>query len=38
MIDKLATIRPQVQAVLDKLKAVPVDIEPNFVTARQLAP
>jgi hypothetical protein len=37
MIDKLATIRPQVQAVLDKLKAVPVDIEPNFVTARQLA-
>jgi hypothetical protein len=29
-------IRPQVQAVLDKLKDVPVDIEPRFVTANQL--
>lgn len=31
-----ATIRPQVQTVLDRLGAVPVDIEPRFVTAEQL--
>jgi hypothetical protein len=31
-----ATIRPQVQTVLDRLGAVPVDIEPRFVTAGQL--
>jgi hypothetical protein len=36
MIEKLATIRPAVQAVLDRLKDVPVDIEPRFVTAEQL--
>ena len=36
MIEKLAVIRPPVQAVLDKLKDVPVDIEPRFVTADQL--
>jgi hypothetical protein len=36
MIDKLVSIRPPVQAVLDKLKDVPVDIEPRFVTANQL--
>jgi hypothetical protein len=29
-------VRPQVQAVLDKLTAVPVDIAPRFVTAAQL--
>ena len=33
---RLAVIRPPVQAVLDKLKAVPVDIEPRYVTAKQL--
>jgi hypothetical protein len=32
MIAKLAVVRPQVQAVLDKLAAVPVDIEPKFTT------
>ena len=37
MMDKLGVIRPPVQAVLDKLKDVPVDIEPRFVTADQLA-
>jgi hypothetical protein len=37
MIEKLAVVRPPVQAVLDRLKNVPVDIEPRFVTARQLA-
>jgi hypothetical protein len=29
-------IRPVVQPALDKLKGVPVDIEPKFVTAEQL--
>jgi hypothetical protein len=36
MIDTLATIRPQAQTVLDRLRDVPVDIEPRFVTADQL--
>jgi hypothetical protein len=36
MIERLAVVRPQVQAVLDRLKDVPVDIEPRFVTAGQL--
>jgi hypothetical protein len=36
MMEKLAVVRPQTQAILDKLKGVPVDIEPRFVTAEQL--
>jgi hypothetical protein len=36
LIDTMAVIRPPVQAVLDRLKDVPVDIEPRFVTAVQL--
>jgi hypothetical protein len=36
MIDKLVSIRPPVQVVLDRLKDVPVDIEPRFVTANEL--
>jgi hypothetical protein len=36
MIETLAVIRPPVQAILDKLTDVPVDIEPRFVTAEQL--
>jgi hypothetical protein len=36
MFDKLGVVRPQVQVVLDRLKGVPVDIEPRFVTAEQL--
>jgi hypothetical protein len=36
MLEKLGVIRPQVQAVLDKLKGVPVDIEPRFVAAEAL--
>ena len=36
MIEKLAVVRPQVQAVLDKLTGVPVDIEPRFVSADAL--
>jgi hypothetical protein len=34
--DRLGVVRPQVQAMLDKLNAVPVDIEPVFTTADQL--
>ena len=33
MIDTLGVIRPQTKALLDRLTAVPVDIEPRFVTA-----
>ena len=36
MLEKLAVVRPQTQAILDRLKAVPVDIEPRFVTAESL--
>lgn len=38
MLDELSVIRPEVQRALDKLTDVPVDIEPKFVTADQLAP
>jgi hypothetical protein len=37
LIDRLAHIRPPVQRVLDRLKDVPVDIEPRFITAETLA-
>ncbi len=33
---KLGVIRPEVQKALDKLKDLPVDIEPKFTTAEQL--
>ena len=36
LLKKMVVIRPPVQAVLDKLKDVPVDIEPDFVTARRV--
>ena len=36
MIDTLGVLRPPTKAVLDKLSAVPVDIEPRFVTAIDL--
>jgi hypothetical protein len=36
MIDTLGMLRPPTKAVLDKLTAVPVDIEPRFVTAIDL--
>ncbi|MFI5183493.1 MAG: hypothetical protein ACHQNV_03775 [Vicinamibacteria bacterium] len=38
MIARRATIRPEVQKVLDRLNDVPVDIEPRFTTAAQLTP
>ena len=36
MIDTLGVLRPPTKAVLDRLSAVPVDIEPRFVTAIDL--
>jgi hypothetical protein len=36
MMEQLGVVRPQVQAVLDRLTSVPVDIEPRFVTADEL--
>ncbi len=36
MLAKEAVIRPEVQRVLDRLKTVPVDIEPQYVTADEL--
>jgi hypothetical protein len=36
MITRLGVVRPPVQAVLDKLMSVPVDIEPRFTSAAVL--
>jgi len=36
VIERLAVIRPEVQALLDRLAGIPVDIEPRFVTAEAL--
>jgi hypothetical protein len=35
MLDELGVIRPNMQKALDSLTAIPVDIEPVFVTANQ---
>ncbi len=37
MLARRAVVRPDVQKVLDRLSAVPVDIEPLFVTADELS-
>jgi hypothetical protein len=34
--ERLGVVRPEVQRALDKLTAIPVDIEPRFATAAQL--
>jgi hypothetical protein len=34
--EKMGVVRPPVQTALDKLAAIPVDIEPQFVTAAEL--
>ena len=34
--ERLGVMRPPVQAALDQLADVPVDIEPRFVTAAEL--
>ncbi len=36
LLDRLVVMRPEVQAVLDRLGQVPVDIRPRFVTAERL--
>ncbi|MFO7276274.1 MAG: hypothetical protein DIU56_004485 [Pseudomonadota bacterium] len=36
LFDRMAVIRPQVQAAIDRLTDVPVDIAPRFVTAEEL--
>ncbi len=38
MLEGLAVIRPSLQQQLEKLHNVPVDIEPQFVAAEQIAP
>jgi hypothetical protein len=35
-VERLGVLRPEVKRVLDRLTAVPVDIEPRFPTAEQL--
>jgi hypothetical protein len=38
MLGKLAVVRPETRRALDKLRSIPVDIEPKFVTAEEIAP
>ena len=37
LIERLGVVRPEVQKVLDRLSNIPVDIEPKFTTAAELA-
>ncbi|HSD65231.1 MAG TPA: hypothetical protein VLF95_00945 [Vicinamibacteria bacterium] len=37
ILERLAVVRPHTRQVLDRLKDVPVDVEPRFVTAEGLA-
>jgi hypothetical protein len=37
ILERLAVVRPETQRVLDRLRDVPVDVEPRFVTAERLA-
>jgi hypothetical protein len=37
LLEKLGVVRPETQKLLDKMKAIPVDIAPRFVTAEKLA-
>jgi len=38
MLDEMVVIRPATQKLLDRLNDIPVDIEPQFVTAEEIAP
>ena len=38
LLDRMGVVRPEMRRVLDKLSDIPVDIEPIYVTAEQLAP
>src|SRR4051812_25635290 len=37
LIGRLGVVRPEVQKLLDRLSSIPVDIEPKFTTAAELA-
>ena len=37
ILERLAILRPETQRVLDRLKDVPVDVEPRFVATEELA-
>ena len=37
LLETRGVIRPEVQRVLDRLSGVPIDIEPRYITAEQLA-
>ena len=37
VLETLGVIRPEVQRVLDRLRNVPIDIQPRYVTAEELA-
>jgi hypothetical protein len=36
MLTRLGVVRPEIQRVLDRMKSIPVDIEPSFTSADQL--
>ena len=38
LLDRMGIIRPEMRRILDNLADIPVDIEPQYVTAEQLAP
>lgn len=38
MLDEMVVIRPATQKLLDRLNDIPVDIEPQFITADEIAP
>ena len=38
MLDELGVVRPVLRRALDKLRGIPTDIAPEFVTADELAP
>ena len=38
LLDRTGVIHPPLRRVLDKLADIPVDVEPRYVTAEQLAP
>jgi hypothetical protein len=38
MLDELGVVRPILKRALDRLSPIPIDIEPAFVTAEELAP
>ena len=37
VLETLGVVRPEVQRVLDRLANVPIDIQPRYVTAEELA-